>query len=154
MLKTGRQCLINNESLLSKFDKGVRMFIHMEGQKVIREVYDSFCDCQKYPTMQLRYMWTRLRCDLDKSDLFRTDWNNWNAYIDGIDNLIPDKNPAILYYLIVDSGEVYETTLSEIKKMLYEYPKSMEDFYLVSTDYKWLIIHCDDGECMFRVSKR
>ncbi len=26
----------------------------------------------------------------------------------------------------------------------------MDDFLLITKDYSWLIIHCEDGACMFR----
>lgn len=39
------------------------------------------------------------------------------------------------YYLIVDGGWVYEGELNEIKKVLLEYPVTMDDFYLFPKDY-------------------
>ena len=122
-------------------------------QKVINKTYYAFCDYQKYPTIQLSYLWTRLRASLRKSEMFHTNWDNWQEYVDKIDNLISDKNPNLQFYLIVDGGWIYEGELREIKEVLYEYPGFMEDFYLVSRDYEWLIIHCDDGACMFKVYK-
>lgn len=122
-------------------------------EEVIRKTYYSFCDYQKYPTIQIKYMWCRLRNTLAKSDLIHTDWKDWCKYIDRIDELISDENPDIQYYLITDGGWVYEGTLIQIKKVLYEYPGYMEAFYILSRDYKWLILHIDDGGCMYKVWK-
>ena len=41
----------------------------------------------------------------------------------------------------------------EKKEVLKEYPTWMEDFYIFPKNYLWLICHCDDGACMFRVWK-
>ena len=122
--------------------------------KVIRKLYYTFCDYTKYPSMeQLTYMWTRFRNDLKRTDMIRADQDDWSEYIHKIDNLIPEKNLIALYYLIVDGGWVYEGELNEIKKVLLAYPITMDDFYLFTKDYSWLISHCEDGECMCRVWK-
>ncbi len=98
-------------------------------------------------------MWTRFRDNLNQSQLIHTDWNNWTQYINCIDSLIPEKVSKLPYYLMVDGGWLYEGILDEIKKVLYEYPDSMEDFYLFPPNFKWLINHCDDGACMYRIWK-
>ena len=123
-------------------------------KKVQHNIYYTFCNYQKYPTIQFAYMWTRLRDNLKTSKLITTDWSDWsdwNTYIDKINLFIPDKNPSTQYYLITDGGWVYEGTITEIKKVLYKMPAFMQDFYLSPKDYSWLIIHCEDGACMFQV---
>ena len=70
-------------------------------------------------------------------------------YIDKINQRIPDKNPSTQYYIIMDGDWVYEGTITEIKKYYTEMPIFMDDFYLSPKDYSWLIIHCEDGACMF-----
>lgn len=122
-------------------------------QEVLQKLYYSFCDYQKYPVIQLAYMWTRLRKDLNSTDSISTNWRDWEQYISKIDTLVPDRNIMVYYYLVVDGGWVYEGRLEEIKMVLSEYPMSMEDFYIFPKDYSWLIIHCDDGACMNRVWK-
>ncbi len=120
---------------------------------VLRKLYYSFCDYKKYPVMQLAYLWTRFREDLKQTELVVTDWKNWATYIDHLDKLIPEKKLDLFYYLVVDGGWVYEGTIEEIKEVLKEYPTWMEDFYIFPKNYLWLICHCDDGACMFRVWK-
>lgn len=121
-------------------------------EKVIKRLYYSFCNYQKYPEIQLPYMWTRFRKGLKQTELIRTDWNNWDTYVDNIRYLIPeDKNMAVKYYLVVDGGWVYEGSLNGIIKVLYDYPVIMDDFYIFPKDYSWSLVHCDDGECMFKV---
>lgn len=122
-------------------------------QEVIHKLYYSFCDYQKYPAIQLAYMWTRFRKELNRTDSIRTNWRDWKNYISSIDDLVPERNLMAYYYLIVDGGWIYEGRLDEIKKVLFEYPISMDDFYLFPKDYSWLINHCDDGACMYRVWK-
>lgn len=144
------------ENIIKKYNIDRNSFHEVDKlyyEKVQRKIYYTFCNYQKYPTIQFPYMWTRLRDNLKRTDLIITDWSDWTAYIDKIDQLIPDKNPSILYYIIMDGDWVYEGTLPEIKKVLYEMPIFMDDFYLSPKDYSWLIIHCEDGACMFRVFK-
>ena len=85
----------------------------------------------------------------------RDTWKleNWDEYINKIDLLIPEKDPCILYYFIVDGGWVYEGRLQEIKTVLSDYPMFMEDFYIFPKNYDWLLCHCDDGGCMIRLWK-
>jgi len=122
-------------------------------QRIIRKLYYSFCDYQKYPAIQISYMWTRFRSNLKSTDLIITNWDDWDEYIEKIDSMIPEKNSEAFYYLVVDGGWVYEGILHEIKKVLSEYPMSMDDFYIFPKDYSWLISHCEDGASMCRVWK-
>lgn len=120
-------------------------------EKIIRKLYYSFFDYQKYKDIQMSYMWTRIRQDLSQTDIIYTDWKNWNKYIDKLNDMIADNNSLKMYYLLTDGGWVYEGRFSEIKIVLYEYPMNMDDFYIFPKDYSWLIIHCEDGECMCKV---
>lgn len=122
-------------------------------EKVIRTLYYSYCNYQKYPTIQLAYLWTRFRDSLHRTKLIPTDWNNWNNYINQIDTLIPNNNFTGFYYLLVDGGWLYEGKLTELKQVLYEYPIWMDDFYIFPKDYKWMIHHCDDGACLYKIWK-
>lgn len=122
--------------------------------KIIRTLYYTYCDYKKYPAIQTAYMWTRFRDHLKMTELIKTDWDDWEQYIGKLDMLIPENAPTKCYYLLVDGGWVYEGILLEIKKVLLKYPISMDDFYLFPKDYSWLINHCDDGGCMYRVWKQ
>ncbi|MDE7326019.1 MAG: hypothetical protein K2N63_07075 [Lachnospiraceae bacterium] len=121
--------------------------------QVLRRLYYSFCNYKKYPVMQLAYLWTRFREDLKRTELIITNWEDWDIYIDRMDELLLERKPDTFYYLVVDGGWVYEGSLEEMKKVLKEYPASMEDFYIFPKDFLWLICHCDDGACMCRVWK-
>ncbi len=122
--------------------------------EVIRRVYYSFCNYEKYPTIQLPYMWTRFRKGLEQSPQIPVDWANWDLYLNYLDDFVLGDSILIFYYLIVDGGWVYEGTLREIKKVLYEEPRLVEDFYITPRNYEWLIVHCGDGECMFKLSQK
>lgn len=125
-----------------------------EYKKVLHKLYYSFCDYQTYPSIQIRYMWTRFRENLNSTDPIIENDGGWRSYIDKLDTIIPDGNFTELCYFVADGGWVYEGTISEIKKVLFEYPAYMEEFYLFPKDYRWLISHCDDGACMWRVWKQ
>ncbi len=144
------------ETIIKKHEIDRKKFHEAEKndyEKIIRKLYFTFCDYEKYPKVQIPYMWTRFRDNLNQTPLIQTSWDNWEQYIDRIDSLIPEKISRPPYYLIVDGGWLYEGMLNEIKEVLLDYPDSMEDFYLFPRDYKWLINHCDDGDCMYRIWK-
>ena len=124
-----------------------------EYKSILKKIYYSFCDYKTYPVIQTTtYMWTRLRKELNQTKLIHTNWKDWTSYIDKIDQLIPPQSQD-KYYFISDGSWLYEGTLDGIKQILYHYPVFMDDFYICAKDYSWLIIHCEDGGCMFRINQ-
>lgn len=124
-----------------------------EYERIVKRLYYTFCDYKKYPAIHTSYMWTRFREGLHYSIQIPTDWEHWDGYICQMDELIPKKCRMRSYYLLVDGGWVYEGMIEPVKAVLFRYPNYMEDFYLFPRDYSWVIHHCDDGECMYRVWK-
>lgn len=59
--------------------------------------------------------------------------------------LIEEKEDAKLY-MILSQGWVYEGYLREILDVLVETDGLLDDFYLVSREFDWMIAYCDDGE--------
>ena len=66
---------------------------------------------------------------------------------------MPDFDESKMYYLILCHGWVYEGYISEIISILVEIDRWIDDFYIVSKKFDWLICYCEDGDCLFSVSK-
>ena len=55
--------------------------------------------------------------------------------------------------MILSQGWVYEGYIKEILDVLGETDGLLEDFYIVSPEFDWMIAYCDDGEsaALYRV---
>ena len=49
-------------------------------------------------------------------------------------------------YMILSQGWVYEGYLKEILDVLGETDVLLEDFYIVSPVFDWMVAYCEDGE--------
>ena len=58
-----------------------------------------------------------------------------------------------MHYLILSQGWVYEGYIPEIIAVLKETDGWLDDFYVVSKKYEYVIVHTDDGECMYSLTK-
>ncbi|MBQ8569499.1 MAG: hypothetical protein IJ446_09825 [Oscillospiraceae bacterium] len=123
-------------------------------KKITDKLYYTFCDYNKYPTVQTSYMWTRLRKDC-KSTIFayRSAFSDEKEYFRTVAEEISDEYSDKYLYLITDGGWVYEGVLGEMINVLCRIPPYIEEFYIFPKDNSWLIIHTDDGECMLKIMK-
>lgn len=79
---------------------------------------------------------------------------NSDVYFDRVGELIPREDRDKKLFLILSQGWVYEGHAEEILLVLSEL-SCLEDAYILSAKYKWVICHCDDGECaVFSAVKR
>ena len=124
-------------------------------QSIINKFYYSFIDYEdkrKPDFTELSYLWLSFRKDLEKSPLIR--WGkDYNKYIGSIAALIPDGYLNNMHYLILSHGWVYEGYITEIIAVLKETDGWLDDFYVVSKKYDYVIVHTDDGECMYLLTK-
>ena len=51
-----------------------------------------------------------------------------------------------MYYHILSQEWVYEGCVDEIFVVLNEITGPLEDFYIVSRSFEWVISYCDDGD--------
>lgn len=119
----------------------------LEYESIRRKFYYSFFDYDSTKDIDLTnidYMYLRLHKRLKKSPtIFEHDWEK---YIDNIAELASDNGK---HYLILSHGWVYEGYIAEIISVLKNTEK-IEDFYVVSKKFDWLIVHADDADCMFK----
>ena len=124
-------------------------------QSIINKFYYSFIDYEdkrKPDFTELSYLWLNFRKNLKRSPLIH--WGkDYNEYIGSIASLIPDGYLNNMHYLILSQGWVYEGYIPEIIAVLRETDGWLDDFYVVSKKYEYVIIHTDDGECMYSLTK-
>lgn len=120
---------------------------------IIRKFYYAFFayeENEEYKGFDLSYAWLNLHKRLHKTEIIRW-YDDWTEYLNSIVSLIPEHQRDAEYYLILEEGWVYEGCLSEIVAVLLETDGLLKDFYVVSKKFDWMIVHCDDGECMYKV---
>lgn len=112
-------------------------------EKVLRRFYYAFFDYKTYPKISFSHL-----CDKFHSRLQESEWKScadWVTAIQTIDVWIPDHTDNRLYYWILDYGWVYEGRLQEIQTVLCNIDGMLEDFFLMSKRFDWLIAYSDDG---------
>ena len=114
-------------------------------EDVIKRFYYTYMDYEKYPKTELAYCWLHFRDSIQKEDNIYVD-GDWKQFLHRVGALIEGKEDTKLY-MILSQGWVYEGYLKEILDVLGETDGLLEDFYLVSPEFEWMIAYCDDGEC-------
>lgn len=117
-----------------------------EYENIIRKFYYSFADYENYPKINISYDTIHFQNRLSCSEHIHC--KDWNSYIQNIKSLIDIEQHALQFYVIINDAWVYEGYLPEILSVLSEVDGLLENFYIVSKQYDWLIAHSDDGECM------
>ncbi|MBQ4364570.1 MAG: hypothetical protein II782_11280 [Oscillospiraceae bacterium] len=124
--------------------------------RIINRFYYSFFahENRRQPdTTDLGCLWLRFRKGLEQSEIIR--WGeDWCEYVSSIASLIPTECADKMHYLILSQGWVYEGYIPEIIAVLQETDCCLDDFYVVSKKYAYMIVHTDDGECMFSLTNR
>lgn len=122
---------------------------------ILRKFYYSFFqyeENQEYAVSDFSYSygWLKLHKRLQETDTIRW-YTDWTEYIQSVTLLIPEAQKQDAFFLILGEGWVYEGYIHEIMAVLLETDNLLKDFYIVSKKFDWMIVHCDDGECMFKV---
>ena len=113
-------------------------------EDVIKRFYYSYMNYEKYPKIELSYCWLHFRDSLQKEDNIYVD-GDWKQFLHRVGELIEEKEDTKLY-MILSQGRVYEGYLKEMLDVLGETDSLLDDFYLVSQDFDWMIAYCDEGE--------
>jgi len=114
-------------------------------EDAIKRFYYTYMDYEKYPKIELSYCWLHFRDSLQKGNNICVD-GDWKQFLHRVGEVIEGKEDTKLY-MILSQGWVYEGYLKEILDVLGETDGLLEDFYIVSQDFDWMIAYCDDGEC-------
>lgn len=123
-------------------------FSKLHYEDILKKFYYTFVDDERYPKVELAYCWLHLRPTLTKEGevLVKEDWHTFLQQVS--DWIAPDENRKL--YMLLSQGWVYAGYKKEIFAVLRETDGLLEDFYLVSPDFDWMIAYCDDGEVAVR----
>ena len=97
----------------------------------------------------MSYAWLNFRKSLETSDTIRLRYDDTD--MDSIKNLVPDYSDNKKCFGIVADGWVYEGEISEILKAFSDI-YFITDFYIISKKFDWVLVNCEDGECICRLS--
>lgn len=125
-------------------------FSKLKYEDIMKRFYYTYMDYVKYPKIDLEYGWLRLRASLNKGSNIYVG-GDWNRFLQQLWDLVEEKE--IKLYMILSLGWVYEGYAKEIFEVLGETDVLLDDFYIVSPNFDWMICYCDDGEsaALYRV---
>ncbi len=119
-------------------------FSKLRYEDIIKKFYYTFVDYEKYPQIELAYCWLHLRSDLTVQGSVLVN-GDWNKFLQQVSNFV-EQNEDKKLYLILSQGWVYAGHKKEIFDVLSETDGLLEDFYIVSPDFDWVVSYCDDSE--------
>jgi len=119
-------------------------FSKLKYKDIIKKFYYTFIDYDKYPKIELSYCWLHLRDTLTMEGRVFVN-EDWNQFMQQVSNMI-EQNKERKLYMLLSQGWVYEGHKKEIFNVLKETDYLLEDFYIFSSGFNWLISYCDDGE--------
>lgn len=110
--------------------------------------YDRNIRYSEPQKIDLSYAWLNFRKNLRYSETIRLYYDDRD--IKSVKSLVPDYSDNKKCFGIAD-GWVYE---GEISEMLTAFSDVyiMTDFYIISKKFDWVVVNCEDGECIWRVS--
>ena len=112
-------------------------------EEIIRRFYYTYVDYEKRPKLELAYCWLYFRNSLYHGDNLYMG-GAWDLFLRQMEQWIEDAENKKLY-MILSQGWVYEGYCKEILHVLAEMDGFLEDFYLVSQKFDWMIAYCEDG---------
>lgn len=123
-------------------------------ENILRKFYYTFFEYDRnsrYSEPQkidLSYAWLNFRKSLNHSETICLHYDERD--IDSVKKLVPDYSDSKKCFGIVADGWVYEGEISSILTAFSEiYFKT--DFYIISKKFDWVVVNCEDGECLWRV---
>ncbi len=119
-------------------------FSKLKYEGIIKKFYYTFMDYDRYPKIELSYCWLHLRPALTMGRKVFVN-GDWVQFLQQVSNMIEQDNDRKLYMLL-SQGWVYEGHKKEIFNVLKETDGLLEDFYIFSPDFDWMVSYCDDGE--------
>ena len=124
-------------------------------ESILRKFYYTFFDYDKNirysepKKIDLSYAWLNFRKNLNSSNTIRLHYDDTD--INSIKSLVPDYSDDKNCFGIVAEGWVYEGEISEILTAFSEIYFAT-DFYILSKKFDWVVVNCEDGECLWRVN--
>jgi len=119
-------------------------FSKLNYEHILKKFHYTFMDYYKYPKIELSYCWMHFRPALmmEKQVFVNGDWIKFMQQV----SAMIEQNRDRKLYMLLSQGWVYEGHKKEIFNVLRETDYLLEDFYIFSPDFDWLVSYCDDGE--------
>lgn len=121
-------------------------FSKLQYNDIINRFYYTFVDYEKYPKVELAYCWLHFREGLRHTEPVSQRTHEWVDFLQKVQLMIAQVCDEKMY-MIVSQGWVYEGYAEQIFRVLMETDSLLEDFYIVSPKFDWVMAYCDDGEC-------
>lgn len=123
-------------------------------ESILRKFYYTFFEYDRnlrYSEPQkidLSYAWLNFRKSLNNSETIRLYYDERDR--ESVKRLVPDYSDDKICFGIVADGWVYEGEISAMLTAFSEiYFKT--DFYIISKKFDWVVVNCEDGECVWRL---
>ena len=116
---------------------------------IIKKFYYGFIESETflYKKDQLHYLWLHFRKELESISLAGSVNSSLDDNLLKITEYLKNKEDES-FFLIISEGWVYEGYPDEMLSVLASTDDMLlEDFYIISPDFKWCIAYCDDGNC-------
>lgn len=124
-------------------------------ENILRKFYYTFFEYDKnvryaeQKKINLSYAWLYFCKNLNHSETIRAHYDD--SDIDAIKSLVPDYSDEKSCFCIVGEGWVYEGEISEMLKFFPSEIGIKTDYYIISKKFDWVVVNCEDGECIFRM---
>ncbi|MBQ6040859.1 MAG: hypothetical protein IJL32_08825 [Oscillospiraceae bacterium] len=117
-------------------------------EDILKQFYQTFFDLPRRQLQYEFYPWTNIRRQWKKtrSSGYQRENGGWNGFLEEIHRLLPADDDRKLL-LITSNDFVYEGYPQEIFAVLGEATGLLQDFYLVSPKFEWLVVYSDDADC-------
>lgn len=123
-------------------------------EKILRKFYYTFFEYDRNSgysepkKINLSYAWLNFRKSLNHSETIRLYYDERDR--ESVKSLVPDYSDDKICFGIVAEGWVYEGEISAMLTAFSEiYFKT--DFYIISKKFDWVVVNCEDGECLCRM---
>lgn len=117
-------------------------------EDILSQFYQTFFNLPRRQLQYHYYPWTNIRKKWKQTDAagYLQQNSGWIGYLEKVRAMVPCADDRKL--LLITSGDfVYEGYPPEIFAVIGESTDLLQDFYLVSPKFDWLIVYCDDADC-------
>lgn len=117
-------------------------------EDILKQFYQTFFDLPRRQLQYEFYPWRNIRKKWKRRDA--VGWlqhdGDWMSYLMNIRAILPCADDKKLL-LITSDDFVYEGYPQEVFAVLGEATGLLQDFYLVSPKFEWLVVYSDDADC-------
>lgn len=117
-------------------------------EDILKQFYQTFFDLPRRQLQYEFYPWRNIRKKWKRRDA--VGWlqhdGDWMSYLMKIRAILPCADDKKLL-LITSDDFVYEGYPQEVFAVLGEATGLLQDFYLVSPKFEWLVVYSDDADC-------